>query len=125
MYEDDLKKNDIREFFGGLRSFSRKLFFSLQEFLRCLDMQKVDKDMENEAKLMAMAEYMESHIGEEFEAYITDISRNGMFVITKDSIPGKVKITDILDDSYYYDENKNILVGRNNDNKYRIGNKAW
>ena len=47
MYEDDLKKNDIREFFGGLRSFSRKLFFSLQEFLRCLDMQKVDKDMLN------------------------------------------------------------------------------
>lgn len=86
--------------------------------------EKVDKDMENEAKLMAMAEYMESHIGEEFDAYITDIGRNGMFVITKDSIPGKVKITDILDDNYYYDENKNILVGINNDNKYRIGNKV-
>lgn len=43
--ETDLKKNDIKEFFGGIRSFSRSLFFTLQEFVRCLDMQKVNKDM--------------------------------------------------------------------------------
>ena len=85
--------------------------------------EKVDEDMESEAKLMSMAEYMEGHIGEEFDAYVTDISKNGMFVITKESIPGKVKITDIFDDTYHFDKNKNILIGRN-DGKYRIGNEV-
>ena len=87
--------------------------------------ERIDKDMEYEARLMSMAEYMESHIDEEFEGYITNVCRNGMFVITKDNIPGKIKINDILDDEYRFDENKNILVGRNTDNKYRIGNKVF
>lgn len=43
--ETDLRKNDIKDFLGGLRSFSRTLFFCLQEFVRRLDMQKVDKNM--------------------------------------------------------------------------------
>ena len=87
--------------------------------------EKMDKDMENEAKLMSMAEYMENHIGEEFEGYITDINKNGIFIITKNNIPGKIKITDILDDNYSFDHNRNILVGRNTKNKYRIGNKIY
>ena len=87
--------------------------------------ERVDNDMENEAKLMAMAEYMQNHIGEEFEGYVTDISKNGMFIITKNNIPGKIKITDILDDKYNFDSNKNILVGKNTKNKYRIGNKVF
>ena len=80
--------------------------------------------MESEARLMSMAEYMEKHVGEEFEAYISEITKNGMFVITKESIPGKVKMADILDDTYHFDKNKNILIGRN-DNTYRIGNKVY
>ena len=87
--------------------------------------EKMDKDMENEARLMSMAEYMENHIGEEFEGYITDINKNGIFIITKNNIPGKIKITDILDDNYSFDHNRNILVGRNTKNKYRIGNKIY
>ena len=87
--------------------------------------ERIDIDMENEARLMAIADFMQGHIGEEFEAYVTDISRNGMFIITKSNIPGKVKITDILDDNYHFDQEKNILVGRNTKNKYRIGNKIY
>lgn len=85
--------------------------------------EQIDKEIENESKLMAMAEYMEKHIGEEFEAYITDISKNGMFVITNDHIPGKVKITDILDDKYYFEKNK--IIGKNSKKQYRIGNKIF
>lgn len=40
--EDELKKNDIKEFFGGLRSFSNSLMFSLQIFIRSMDIQDVD-----------------------------------------------------------------------------------
>lgn len=87
--------------------------------------ERIDKKMEDEAILMTMAEYMKDHIGEEYEAYISEINRNGLLVVTKDSIPGKVKINDILDDKYYFDENKNILIGKNSKNKYRIGNKVY
>ena len=48
-----------------------------------------------EAMDMKMAEYMSEHIGEQFEVYVTDISRGGMLVRTKNLIRGKIKLENI------------------------------
>lgn len=85
--------------------------------------EKMDKSFEYEAKAMAMAEYMQNHIGEEFEAYITEIYQYGMFAITSGLILGKIKLDDILGDRYYFDSNKHVIVGKNNKRKFKIGDK--
>jgi len=81
--------------------------------------------MEYEAMAMIMAEYMENHIGEEFEAYITEVYQHGMFAKTKNMISGKIRLDDILDDKYLFDYKKNAIVGKKNKKRYRIGDKVY
>lgn len=87
--------------------------------------EKIAKAYEQEAQAMAMAEYMENHIGEEFEAYITQVSPYGMFIKTNEMITGKVNFEDIKDDKYYYDSKKKIIIGKHTKNQYKLGDKIY
>ena len=60
--------------------------------------EKVAQLIEEEALAMAMAEYMENHIGEQFNGTITKVYQNGMFVETDGMITGKVSFENTLDD---------------------------
>lgn len=86
--------------------------------------ERIDQEMEQEANAMAMAEYMEKHIGEEFEAYITQVFQHGMFAKTKSMISGKIKFEDMADDKYYFDYDKKAIIGKKTNKKYQIGNKV-
>lgn len=86
-------------------------------------LERIDKQMEDEANAMAMAEYMEKHIGEEFEVYITQVYPHGMFAKTKSMISGKIRFEDMLDDNYYFDYDKKAIIGKKTKKKYQIGNK--
>ena len=88
------------------------------------DTEKKDKLLEDETLDMLMAKFMEDKIGEEFNAIITDVSKQGMMVRTDKFIRGKVRIENILDDKYYYDDSKKAIIGRGNKKKYQIGNKV-
>ena len=59
---------------------------------------------------MKMAEYMESHIGEEFEGMISSVMSFGMFVELDNLIEGLVPIRD-MDDFFHYDEERMTLTG--------------
>lgn len=87
--------------------------------------ERVAKQIEAEALSMAMAEYMEGHIGEEFEAMVTEVYQHGMFVETNNIISGKLKFEDMLDDYYYFSADKNAIIGKNTKKKYQIGNKLF
>lgn len=84
--------------------------------------EKIDEEMEEEGLEMAMAEYMEHCVGEEFEAYIVEIGQHSMFVRTTNNIIGRIRFSDMLDDQYHFDKDKFGVVGRNG-NIYHIGNK--
>jgi len=87
--------------------------------------ERIDKQMEDEANAMAMAEYMEKHIGEEFEVYITQIYSHGMFAKTKNLISGKIKFEDMLDDKYYFDYDRKAIIGKKTKKKYKLGDKVF
>ena len=53
--------------------------------------------IEDEVMAMDMAEYMEKHIGEEFNGFITEVYPHGMFVKTTNHITGKVKFENLRD----------------------------
>ena len=81
-------------------------------------------DCEREVNDMKIAEYMEKHIGEEYEGMINSVLNFGMFVELPNLIEGLVKIDSLKDDRYIYDETTFSLVGQSSKRRYRLGDKV-
>ena len=88
---------------------------------QCTKMSLEADKAEREAKNMRMAEYMEHHIGEEFDGVVTSIGARNLNVRTSNGITGTINYSNLFDDNYvyYYEENK--IVGKNTGNTYTLG----
>ena len=71
-----------------------------------------------------MCEYMEGFIGSEFIGKISSITNFGMFVTLDNTIEGLVRIKDMTDDYYIFDEHLYMLKGERTNRKYRIGDSV-
>ena len=80
-------------------------------------------DCEREVDDMKMAEYMEGHIGEEFEGMISSVTNFGMFVELDNLIEGLVSLRD-MKDFFHFDEEHMTLVGEKSHVKYMIGERV-
>ena len=77
-------------------------------------------ECEREVDDMKMAEYMEKHIGEEFDGTISSVLSFGMFVILPNLVEGLVRYED-MDDFYVYDESTFSIYGQRSNKVYRLG----
>ena len=77
-------------------------------------------EAEDEANMMKMAEYMESHIGEIFQGKITNITSSKVLVETN-NIVGTVRFSDIAGDFFIFNKDKFILVGKSSKRILKIG----
>ena len=73
---------------------------------------------------MKMAEYMESHIGEEYEGIISSVTNFGMFVELSNLVEGLIPVKSIKGDYYNYVPELLSLVGNSTKKTYRIGDKV-
>ena len=78
-------------------------------------------ECEREVDDMKKAEYMEKHIGEEFEGIISSVLSFGMFVELPNLIEGLIRFEDLTDDFYIYDESTFSIKGQTNKKVYRLG----
>jgi ribonuclease R len=70
-------------------------------------------------------EYLQDHIGEEFNAIISGITYFGIFVkITDILAEGLIRVRDLEGDFYVYDEKKYALIGRASGKQFRLGDKV-
>ena len=81
-------------------------------------------DAEREVTDMKMAEYMEKHIGEEYEGIITGVEKFGFFVELDNLIEGMVRVSSIKGDYYTYVEELLCLIGKNSKKRYTMGDKV-
>ena len=72
---------------------------------------------------MKMAEYMESKIGEEYDAIISSITSFGVFAELENTIEGLIKFENLGDEYFIYDEERKILIGEITNKIYKIGDK--
>lgn len=86
-------------------------------------MERASIDCEREVEDMKMAEYMESHIGEEYDGMISSVMSFGMFVQLDNLIEGLVPLR-LLDDYFVYDEERMTLTGERTNIRYTIGEKV-
>ena len=81
-------------------------------------------DAEREVMDMKMAEYMESHIGEEFEGIITGVENFGFFVELDNMVEGLVHVNSLKGDYYNYVEELLCLIGQNTKKRYTMGDSV-
>ena len=72
---------------------------------------------------MKMAEYMESHIGEVYKGVISTVTNYGIYVELPNLVEGMIKIDQLDDDYYFYDESTFSLVGKRSKKRYMLGEK--
>jgi ribonuclease R len=81
-------------------------------------------ECEREVEDMKMAEYMEDHIGEEYDGIIDSILNFGMFVCLPNMIEGLVRYENIVGDYFEFNEETNMLIGKRTGKKYKLGQKV-
>jgi len=81
-------------------------------------------DCEREVDDMKIAEYMEKHIGEEYEGIVSSVVSFGIFIELPNLIEGLVKLDTLKDDRYIYDETTFALVGQKTKKRIRLGDQV-
>jgi len=79
---------------------------------------------ERDVNDMKMAEYMESHIGEEYDGIISTVTNFGFFVELPNLIEGLVHVQTLKGDFYNYVPECLALIGNNTKKTYRIGDSV-
>ena len=87
------------------------------------DAERNAEEAERDLEKIKMCEYMEEHIGEEFEGIISSVTSFGMFVELSNTIEGLVHVENMNDDYYYFDEVNVMLTGKHSNKVYKIGDK--
>lgn len=80
-------------------------------------------EAERDTEKIKKVEFMQNHIGEVFEGVISSITTWGMYVELPNTVEGMVRVTDIHDDYYYYDEENYELVGEATKHRFKLGQK--
>jgi ribonuclease R len=67
-------------------------------------------------------QYMEQHLGDEFDGVITGVTNFGVFVqITALLVDGLVHVTSLSNDYYHFDSGSQSLVGERTGRQFRLG----
>jgi ribonuclease R len=79
-------------------------------------------DAERDSIKMKQVEFLLERVGEEFDAVISGASDRGLYVeLNETRAEGMVRIRDIGDDYYTYDEKRYRLVGTRTKTEYALG----
>lgn len=84
--------------------------------------EKRAEDATREVEAWLKCQYMEQHLGDEFDGVITGVTNFGLFVqITSLLTDGLVHVTSLSNDYYHYDPGTQSLVGERSGRTFRLG----
>lgn len=90
----------------------------------CSDRERAAQDAERDCVDLKKAEYMMDKVGQHFEGMISNITAFGMFIELDNTIEGLVRLSNMEDDYYNYDERALCLIGERTKKIFRIGDKV-
>jgi ribonuclease R len=90
----------------------------------CSVMERVADDAERETDKLKMAEYMQDHIGEEYDGVISGVTGWGIYVELPNTVEGMVALNGISDDFYNYEEENLRVVGKHTGKIYMLGDSV-
>lgn len=87
--------------------------------------EKLAVDAERDSIKFMQVKYMEQFIGEEFYGFITGVQDFGIFVeIPETRCEGMIRLRNMSDDFYYFDQKNYAVVGRKTGRTYQLGDKV-
>jgi len=90
----------------------------------CSTMERRADAAERDTEKTKMVQYMEDHIGEEFDGVISGVTAWGIYVELPNTIEGMVPVASMHDDYYTFDEEHMKMLGSRRGNEYVLGQKV-
>lgn len=88
------------------------------------DMEQKSEEAERDLENIKKCEYMEEHIGEEFDGIVSGVTNFGVFVELDNTVEGLVHVDNMKDDYYIYDDINVSLTGERTKKTYKMGDKV-
>lgn len=116
----------IKEILHG--ELNAKRVQELRKIVEDVSIQSSEKERnaelaEREVDDMKMAEYMNDHIGETFTGIISSVTSFGLFIELENTVEGLLRVNELDDDYYVYDEARLQLVGERTRKIYALGDE--
>lgn len=106
-----LKGNRLSELHGKIEQMAD----------HCSIRERVADEAERDVEDLKKAEFMLDKVGMEFEGIISSVTSFGMFVELETTVEGLIRISNIDDDYYTFDEKHHVLIGERSKRTFRIG----
>ncbi len=89
------------------------------------DMENLASNAERDSIKYMQIRFMENHMDQEFKGVISGVTEWGIYVeIIENKCEGMVRIRDIKDDYYTFDEKEYAIIGQRNHKKYQLGDEV-
>jgi ribonuclease R len=86
--------------------------------------ERIAVEAERDTEALKKAEFMLDKIGEEFEGIISSVTSFGMFIELENTVEGLIRLSDMADDYYHFNDQHLALIGERTSKVYRIGDEV-
>ncbi len=84
-------------------------------------MERRADEAEREVEKLKKVEFMKQFIGETFTGVISGVTSWGIYVELPNTVEGMIRIANLTDDYYFFDEEHYMLVGEHTKKMYKLG----
>ncbi len=92
--------------------------------VQCSAMERRADEAERETVKLKKCQFMEDKIGEVFEGVISGVTGWGFYVELPNTVEGLVRVSELRDDYYVFDETRMELAGELGGRTYKLGQKV-
>ncbi len=121
-YPDMMVHRLLERYFSGGKSVNTDKYETYCQ--HCSEMEQRAAQAERASIKYKQVEFMQNHLGQEFEGTISGVTEWGFYVeIDENKCEGMVSIRELTDDIYVFDEDNYCISGRHYGKKYQLGDK--
>jgi len=121
-YPDMIVHRLLADYLKGLKVSKEKLSIYEELSRKASEREKYAADAERASIKYKQVEYMSSRIAKTFKGIVSGVTEWGLYVEeTETKCEGLVRVRDMNDDFYIFNEKKLELVGQKKKKKYRLG----
>ncbi len=91
---------------------------------QCSAMERRADEAERETDKLKKCEYMSRHLGEQFVGAICGVTNWGLYVELPNTVEGLVRVNELTEDYFVFDEANIELVGELTNIRYKLGQKV-
>ena len=90
----------------------------------CSERERAAVDAERDSLKLKQVEFIRQHIGDQFDGVVSSATKFGLFIELEDVlVEGLVHVRD-MDDYFFYDEDRFMLVGKDSGRSYKPGDEV-